>query len=171
MTMMMMTREKSGDYKKSLAHWQFSGFVPQLSGHEPNVWSFFLCCRVQRHRRLHEPEVLGHSDAESEEEPEKRPVAEESGDEEEEEEELDEEVCTFIWIGRGKNYDSSTPLWIWAICDLQLSRIFILLLSFFAGNWEEAYFVETKSQAAERRGGKNVFHIPPLFAFMFLFAR
>ena len=47
---------------------------------------------MQRHRRLHEPEVLGHSDAESEEEPVRRMNLEESGDEEEEEEELDEEV-------------------------------------------------------------------------------
>ena len=46
-----------------------------------------------RHRRLHEPEVIGHSD-ESEEEPVKRVAVEESGDEEEEEEELDEEVST-----------------------------------------------------------------------------
>ena len=51
-----------------------------------------------RHRRLHEPEVLGHSDAESEEEPVKRTTLEESGDEEEEEEELDEEVniCSYF---------------------------------------------------------------------------
>ncbi len=57
-------------------------------------------CRVQRHRRLHEPEVLGASDAESDEEeppappppPVRRAGAEDSASEEEEEEELDEEV-------------------------------------------------------------------------------
>lgn len=54
--------------------------------------AIYLDCRIQRHRRLHEPEVLGPSDDESEEEPVKRPAVEESGDEEEEEEELDEEV-------------------------------------------------------------------------------
>ena len=50
---------------------------------------------MQRHRRLHEPEVLGHSDAESDEEPVRRMALEESGDEEEEEEELDEEVSNW----------------------------------------------------------------------------
>ena len=50
-------------------------------------------CRMRRHRRLHEPEVLGRSDDESEEEiqrPTRKIEADESS--EEEEEELDEEV-------------------------------------------------------------------------------
>lgn len=50
-------------------------------------------CRMRRHRRLHEPEVLGRSDDESEEEMQ-RPMRKVEADEssEEEEEELDEEV-------------------------------------------------------------------------------
>ena len=51
----------------------------------------YVLYRIQRHRRLHEPEVIGGSSSEEEEEKEaqKRDDAEQSS---EEEEELDEEV-------------------------------------------------------------------------------